>query len=514
MKYQLDTWVMALLAAGAGAAAIGQEPPSTTAPAFGGSIEVRVIDVEAVVTGPDGKLVRGLTRDDFRLLVDGRQVTIDYFTAVASGAAATTQHGGVASETGSAAADAGAEPVGHSYLLLLDDSLSLDRRRDLVLSQLQRELTLLRPADHMAVVTFDGLHLDVLAPWTNDIPALTAAIARARGRRATGTRSLVHYRAPESDAALIRGLAGTLDGDDVASELQLLEARGLAPDAVSDAHKAADAAAAALRAFEAPPGRKVALLVSGAWAIGGAPERFAAVRRAADTAGYTLYPVDAASSPSDAILATDALARQTGGRALTFSSGDVLADVIADTDTYYSLGFTPAGQGDDRPHAVTVEVRRPGLQVHARTAVVDPSPAGSSLARTEGILLFRPTPADERLLVRLGRPGARGHELVVPVVLGVPVEALAIEKRQGHYTASIAVSAAIIDRNGGRADLPLFHLFLDAPGPPRSGSYARFDASLVLSKTRQRLVFTVADPLSGRPLWGEVTFDPAADSSR
>ena len=47
-----------------------QEAPE----AFGESIDVRVVNVEAVVTGRHGERVRGLTAADFRLLVDGKEV--------------------------------------------------------------------------------------------------------------------------------------------------------------------------------------------------------------------------------------------------------------------------------------------------------------------------------------------------------------------------------------------------------------------------------------------------------
>ena len=45
---------------------------------FGEAIDVRVVNVEAVVADKRGNRVRGLTAADFRLLVDGREVPIDY----------------------------------------------------------------------------------------------------------------------------------------------------------------------------------------------------------------------------------------------------------------------------------------------------------------------------------------------------------------------------------------------------------------------------------------------------
>jgi VWFA-related protein len=48
-------------------------------------VDVRVVNVDVVVSDAEGRPVRGLTRDDFELLVDGRRVALDYFSAVAGG---------------------------------------------------------------------------------------------------------------------------------------------------------------------------------------------------------------------------------------------------------------------------------------------------------------------------------------------------------------------------------------------------------------------------------------------
>jgi hypothetical protein len=56
--------------------AIAQDP---TPEAFTERIEVRVINLEAVVYNKDGERVRGLKPEDFRLLVNGEEVPIGYF---------------------------------------------------------------------------------------------------------------------------------------------------------------------------------------------------------------------------------------------------------------------------------------------------------------------------------------------------------------------------------------------------------------------------------------------------
>ena len=60
--------------------------PADTDPAFGEIIDVRVINLEVVVTDRKER-VMGLTTDDFRLLIDGQEVPIEYFTEVVGGQA-------------------------------------------------------------------------------------------------------------------------------------------------------------------------------------------------------------------------------------------------------------------------------------------------------------------------------------------------------------------------------------------------------------------------------------------
>ena len=50
----------------------GQEPPAEV-PVIGETIDVRVVNVEAVVTSASGERVGGLKAEDFRLLVDGAE---------------------------------------------------------------------------------------------------------------------------------------------------------------------------------------------------------------------------------------------------------------------------------------------------------------------------------------------------------------------------------------------------------------------------------------------------------
>ena len=128
--------------------ALAQSSTST----FGETIDVRVVNVEAVVTDRNGVRVFGLTPEDFRLLIGGKEVPIEFFTEIRGGEALR---------------DAGASPWdiapisegqtrGTSYLVFIDDFFSIAVDRNRVLRALAEQLTFLQEGDRMAIVAWDG----------------------------------------------------------------------------------------------------------------------------------------------------------------------------------------------------------------------------------------------------------------------------------------------------------------------------------------------------------------------
>lgn len=494
---------LALLAS-AGVSLEAQQAPPTVEP-FNEVIDVRVVNLEAVVTDGKGERVRGLTAADFRLMVDGREVPIEYFTEVVEGTSATAPAG---EGSGSAAPVARGEAVGRSYLVYVDNSFSVESIRNEILERLERDLALLGPEDRMAVLAFDGHQIEVLSAWTGDRASLAAALARARSLPSDGNRQLTSQRALGRDVEWVVDNADSFEGDEIKQMFDSMSQR-TPLEARTQLGRTADAAAAALRGFEAPPGRKVMLLVSGGWSLGVAPRLYAPMLEAANRLGYTLYPVDAAQSDSRIITAWDGMAKSTGGRAVVSSRLEVFREVVADTGSYYWLGFTPAWKADDRRHRVTVEVRRPGLVARTRSGFSDLSKGTESAMRAESVLFFGGRDEEKRLIVQLGDPKRAGRkEIEVPVTIGIPVTSLALIPDGKGYIAETPLAAATVDEKGGRSELAPMKLRVKVKQAPQAGGYARFQTTVKLRDIEQRVVFTVHDPVSGGVIWGEASVHP------
>ena len=274
----------------------GQEQPLPDL--FSDVIDVRVVNVEAVVTDRKGNRVRGLTANDFELLVDGEPAPIAYFTEIDEGTVRAAPAGAAEIAEAIPALHAG-EPVGTNFLVFIDDFFSIRQHRDGVLRGLEEDLTQLRPADRVAAVASDGANVTLLTGWTNSHDEIRAALRQAQERPALGLMRRVDQRAvPQSS-----------------SKQEIQQAKRYLAEQVK---RSALAAVATLRSFAGREGRKVMLVLAGGW---GLPQPtfeddqptlldinvdsvLGPLVDAANLVGYTLYPVDVpgfrATSSNDA----------------------------------------------------------------------------------------------------------------------------------------------------------------------------------------------------------------------
>ncbi len=499
--------LLALPTLAATAATPATAPKPAADAAFGERIDVRAVNVFAVVTDRSGQRVSGLTAADFRLQVDGRDLPIDYFAEVKEGQKAGVDPALTAA--GAATSTAGPAPnvVGTSYLVFVDDSFSLAPQRNTVLDHLRADLALLGPGDRMAIVAWNGRKLVPLSSWSTDPTALAAAFVKASGLPTLGIHARDERRTWSNDQALsvssVSDISTSKGPDPADSEVSDLTARGgalngstglvrravpgrcvdefpISPIQCVELQEAIGAAAAALRGMPDPGGRKVALLLSGGWPYGAGPHLFKPLLDTADQLGYTLYPVDVPGIDSgagvvDAALTSPAastgfvsgswereskdaleyLAASTGGKALLNSARlDALKRTAADTRSYYWLGFSPVWRADDKGHKVQVSVKRTGLTVRSRSGFTDLAPRTESAMRAESALLLGGAAEDRRLRLEVGPPKRGFGTFEVAVTLAVPVSALTLTPQGRGYLAEANLSFAVEDEAGGARRSP------------------------------------------------------------
>ncbi len=518
---------------------------------FGEVIDVRVVNLEVVVTDRAGNRVAGLSSEDFRLLVDGEEVPIDYFSEVALGLVAGERPKAEGSQEAASARSVPSltpgRPAGTSYLVFVDDFFPLRRDRNRVLESLEGEFGQLRPEDRMAVVAFDGKRLKMLTSWTNSSGQLTDAFREARGRPAYGLnrrQELQSFRSTQGFGANERFYENV-------GERLIPEARQYVEMLSSQIQREISAASATLRSFAMPPGRKVMLLLAGGWPFD--PTQLAGedphvpvldnefvrgdqlYHPLADTAnllGYTLYPVDvpglegtgpsvsarSPGVPAGAGLAAEQevqaalgmLARRTGGKALLNSKRiRPLETVAADTRSYYWLGFTADRQRDDAAHKLKIEVRRDGLKVRSRKGFLDFSRRAEANAMVESTLLFGSSPGEGAMPVKVGEVKRSGRRFVeVPLTLAIPVSSMTVLPQGKQWVSELELRIAVMDEEGNQAEMLVIPLRLESDQEPAQGRFVRYETSLKLRRSKHEVVLAIFDPATGRLVTNRIEIEP------
>lgn len=524
-----------------------QEAPGN----FGEVIDVRVVNLEVVVTDHEGVRVLGLLPEDFALTVDGQEVPVEFFTEVVGG---TSIAPGAAQATVPALAPG--RPVGTSYLVFVDEYFAIERDRDRALRKLTEDLPLLGSEDRMAIVAYDGTTIDMLSTWSSSVETLGRVLDKASDRPTYGLQRRAELRTfrttrPLERDAITRSFVGA--PADLGLDLDLQE-EAEAERIAGQVERTVLAATAALRGFANPPGRKVMILLSGGWPynpvqwvvddpsrvayasqVRQGDELFAPLIEAANRLGYTLYPADVPGlSPilfdDDDVAVTGAgtfrstrfereqevehtlgrLARLTGGRAFLNSSGnDVFAGAVDDTRSYYWLGFTPTWEGSDEAHDVRVRVRRKGFDVRSRQNFTDLSRATEVTMMVESTLLFGNTPGSENLPASFGAAVRAGRGKVrVPFRLGLPLHELTFLPGAEDLRSDIELRVAVIDEDGNTAEIPVVPLTIVAKAPPSGERFETYESELKIRKKPHDIVFSIYEVATGRILSTRLRFEP------
>ncbi len=532
-----------LLGISFGAGSSAQEPdPGAVPPIFGETVDVRVVNLEVVVTDRDGLPVTGLGAEDFRLLVDRTEVPVGFFSEVRGGLAVDIAPDPAAARASLAGIPdiVPGSPVGTSYLVFIDDFFSLARDRDRVLRAMVDDLGRLGPEDRMAVVAYDGGGIEMLSSWSGSTGELEKAFRKAIGRPALGIQRLTERRSFLEEGSGRRGAFSPRNPID--TRLDVTE-RFYADRLDHQVSSAVSAVSSTLRGFANPPGRKVLILLSGGWpyditefvirefgrvsnepGITRGDRLYAPLVDTANQLGYTIYGVDVPGLSSDfdtgaemgelpasgerftsfvrehnAQYALQYVSRETGGRALINAGRtEALQRAAADTRTYYWIGFAPTWQGDDRRHDVEVEVRRPGFKVRSRAGYVDMSRRREVSMAVESVLMFGDGAGVQPLRVALGEPQRKSSSVMtVDVKIQVPIHGLTFLPVGGRRVTDLELRVAAIDDRGGRSEVPVLPVRMTIDADPQPGQFAIYETALELRRVKNRIVVALYDPASG-----------------
>jgi VWFA-related protein len=519
--------------------AAAQQASQPSSEPFGEVIDVRVVNVEVVVTDRDGNRVQGLKPGDFRLRVDGKEVPVGFFTEVLGGQA-------IAPPTGQGQPAPGVAPgeaIGTWYLVFVDDFFAQSSHRNRVLEMLKNDLSRLGPEDRMAVVAFDGGRLAMLSSWTNSARDLSRAFSDAMARPARGPLRTTELREMLNNEQFAAEAEDPFqDGSPSLNEriqnygLSLQE-KSYGSTLTRQVQAEVSAVVSAMRATGGVPGRKVLLLLSGGWPyniqsyirgeqdtsmsreLPNGEKLYRPLTTTANLLGYTIYPVDVPGMQNEAAGtgsgpagsggrfreleiegALSFLAQETGGRPMMNTQRDKVLEVAeTDTRSYYWLGFSPTWERNDKPHQVDVQVLRPGLTARYRNSFLDMSRQATVSMILESALLFGNLPDAIPMPVRVGTVQSRKGSTEIPLTLALPVNAFsAVPMTDGKYRAKLELRIVATDDQGNRSDIQALPLELASDKEPKAGGYVKYETKITIKGKPRQLVLATYDPLSGK----------------
>ena len=156
---------------------LAQDTPPP-APQFSEELEVRVVDVDVIITDQQGNPLTTLTRDDFELYEDGKRVDIDYFSRTVGGRIDDPD-----APLSAAPAEAPRIPV--TWIVYVDQTNMAPQTRNHAMRQLKSFLEgALARGDRGTLAQNDGRSFRIRQPLTDDPQLLLKMLARMEREKA------------------------------------------------------------------------------------------------------------------------------------------------------------------------------------------------------------------------------------------------------------------------------------------------------------------------------------------
>ncbi|MEK6374345.1 MAG: VWA domain-containing protein [Acidobacteriota bacterium] len=516
---------------------------------FTEKIDVSIVNVDVTVTSR-GEPVRGLTRDDFEVLEDGRLQTITNFYAVENKPALRAQS---ATPAGAAdVADATDERFRRKVLVIVDNVHTSKLNRNRALEKLERFID-----DHFAGGDYDwsiavaGSRLQLVLPLTSDKDTIHTAIniIRKEGTWRTYRDALVakaNVDRAARPASMYADPFATFEGHNMDSKVAFmttvdsLEQQMLSMGTVRAIREAT-------RSFASTSGRKIILLLSSGigstgdvqvesirsgpqmnddGAVGGpAPgdpryvaaesaRFFASVRdtiiREANASNVSVYIIN----PEGLVPSMDVdnefaprptyngplywLARETGGILMPGNRPELSLQQFDKTSSnFYSLAYRP-DHGDDRGyHRITVRLK--GNRKHELRYRDGYLSLSSDLQVMRSLLTpFSPSmhTATIPFTATAGEARAEKGGLLVPIEAHVPLKDLQFLPEGAAWRAHVELYVSIFDQNGANIALRRFSTVANAPtGTPSEGELIH-NASIHLTNGKPHTIVVAVRDLT------------------
>jgi VWFA-related protein len=541
----------------AATAASAQQPQTTQTvqpgevPKLTESIDVRVINVDVVVTDKKGNPVTGLKKEDFEIYENGNLKPISNFYEVDNSKGAPV---------GPQAVDANPTPAlpkpvrvdeipenQKRRIIIYIDNLSLAPfNRNRVFKQMKEFIMqVMRPGDEAMLATFNR-SMKVRVPFSRDPVQIQTTLDIILGESAMGLSNKSERKQSEDQIK-----------DAQSYNEALATARTYAESVENDLRQSQEALSGLMATLAGVEGKKILVLTSEGFPMQPGREMFTYldevakdknwtngtssmlegmqfdshelirdIARTANANGITMYTIHAAGLGADnensaenarptsfnvsetALMnSTDSMqmmAEMTGGVASIQTNNYALAfdRIKKDLDSYYSLGYRGGTERVDRQRALQVKMKNKAYQVRSRQSFVEKSTFSEMNDRVIANLLYRTKTNELNVLLKTNQPIPTEDEdlLRVPVEVEVPMDSLTfLPQGETDYVGGFDVYVVVSNKDGDMSDVQRRSHQIRVPTadmPKAKGKYYTYTLDLLMEKGMDKVSVGVVDNVS------------------
>jgi VWFA-related protein len=519
------------------------------------SVNVEIVNVDVWVTDKKGDPVPGLTRDDFVVRRDGKEVEIANFYAVAEGRPVETAGPQIEPE-----AAPGIEipalprrapeiaPEHKLWMIVYIDNYNVDSiERNRVLPDIYRFLGRSVDAGNQVMLVSYTRSLQVRQPFTDDRDLLVEALAEIKDDAGIATQRK-------------REQVTTLEQIDETSDVTeaLIYARRFAEEQMNGVGYTIDALERFIETLAGLPGRKALVHVSSGMPMSAGEEMFEVVAekfgasqayaeiprhsmsreferigRVANAHRISFYTVDAGGlrglefgaaeyggfknprirQTLDRVAAENLqaplrfIAQETGGRAIVNRNEilPALEEAAQDFGSFYSLGIESLDSDTGRYHSIEVKLRekRRDLRLRHRAGYRSKSPETRMRESLRSALMYAHQANPLGVQVRWGVPAKRPDSdlYTLPIQLSVPMsEVVLLPVSAGKQETRLQLYVGAVVQGGGVSEVDVVPIGLridDEHAEAARDQSLLHTHQLLLSRGRQKVGVAVLDVFGG-----------------
>lgn len=529
-----------------------QQKQQTELPRLVENIDVRIINIDVVVTDRKGNAVTGLKKEDFEIYENRVPKAISNFYAVENGRPAVVEEEALPSPvTKTPLVVARPDEIPDSMkrrIIFYVDNLSLAPfNRNRVFKQMKDFVqTVMRPGDEGMVATFNR-SMKVRLGFTKDPIQIQQQLDIIAGESAMGTTNYSERKQTEDRVRDARSY-----------DEALATARSYASSVEHDLRQSASSINALMSTLAGVEGKKILVLTTEGFPLQPGREMFQyieevsrekqwqgsgtllegmtfdststiqSIAKTANANGITLYAIHAAgltggtefsaehSQPTPVSVSmaaqsntTDSvrlMADMTGGQAFvqTNNFADAFRRIQRDLEAYYSLGYRASTERVDRQRYVQVRLKNNPNRytVRSRQTFVEKSAYAEMNDRVIANLLYKTKANDLNILVRTGAPVAADEGYFrVPIEIHIPMDSLTLlpQGEKTEYAGGFDVYVAVADKNSDMSDVSRKSHQLRVPAgdiEKARGKYYSYSLDLLMEKGLNRISIGVMDQVS------------------